>query len=186
MTQRVGSNRIATQVVNRINSSYDTANAAFIKANTGGDTSTANASFDAANAAFIRANNSLSANVGGTITGNVTVIGNVSSNIVTFNTEFDNGNSGASITINFGRSQKQKLTLTANTTLTFTAPPGVGNFLLKLVQDGTGGRLITWPASVKWASNTTPTLSSNASVTDIATFYYDGTNYYGVASTGFV
>jgi len=109
----------------------------------------------------------------------------VSSNTVTFRTEFDNGNSGTAITINFGRNQKQKLTLNANTTLTFTAPPGVGNFLIKLVQDGTGGRLITWPNTVKWTLNTSPTLSSNANSVDIATFYYDGTNYYGVASLNF-
>ena len=178
MTQRVGSNRISTQVINRINSSYDAANAAFIKANTGGDTAFANA-------AFLRANNSLNANVGGTVTGNVTVIGNVSSNIVTFNTEFDNGNSGASITINFGTSQKQKLTLTANTTLTFTAPPGVGNFLIKLVQDGTGGRLITWPNTVRWTLNANPVLTSNANAIDIVSFYYDGTNYFGVTSFNF-
>jgi hypothetical protein len=183
MTQRVGSNRIETLVINRINSSYDTANAAFNAANTSvaGDTYARNT----ANASFIRANNSINANTGGTITGNVTVVGNVSSNIVTFFSEYDNGNSDASITINFGRSQKQKLTLTANTTLTFNAPPGVGNFLLKLVQDGTGGRLVTWPASVKWTLNTSPTLSSNANSVDIATFYYDGTNYYGVASLNF-
>lgn len=183
MTQRVGSNRIATQVTNRINSSYDHANAAFNAANTAGGAD--QVARNTANASFIRANNSINANTGGTITGNVTVVGNVSSNIVTFFSEYDNGNSGASITINFGRSQKQKLTLTANTTLTFNAPPGVGNFLLKLVQDGTGGRLITWPASVKWTLNTSPTLSSNANSVDIATFYYDGTNYYGVASLNF-
>jgi hypothetical protein len=50
------------------NSAYRHANAAFVTANSG---------FNQANAAFLRANNSLNANVGGTITGNVVVIGNV-------------------------------------------------------------------------------------------------------------
>ena len=109
----------------------------------------------------------------------------ISSNTVTFRTEYDNGNSGTAITINFGVNQKQKLTLNANTTLTFTAPPGVGNFLLKIVQDGTGGRLITWPNTIRWTLNARPILTSNANAIDIVSFYYDGTNYFGVTSFNF-
>ena len=50
------------------NSAYRHANAAFI---------TGNSAFTQANAAFLRANNSLNSNTGGTVTGNVVVIGNV-------------------------------------------------------------------------------------------------------------
>jgi hypothetical protein len=51
------------------------ANSAFIKTNSA--FGHANSSFGHANAAFIRANNSLSANVGGTVTGDVTISGNL-------------------------------------------------------------------------------------------------------------
>lgn len=105
---------------------------------------------------------------------------------VTYVTEFDNGSSGAADTIDWTVGQKQRTTLTAATvTLTFTAPPGVGNFVLKVIQDGAGGRFITWPASVKWPSATPPVLTVAAGSIDIVSFYYDGTNYFGVASYAF-
>jgi hypothetical protein len=53
------------------------ANAAFAAANAAGSLPFVQTTANTANAAFIRANNSLNANVGGTITGNVVVIGNV-------------------------------------------------------------------------------------------------------------
>ena len=73
-----------------------------------------------------------------------------------------------------------------NETFTFTAPTKPGNFLLKMVQDSTGSRTATWPATVKWPSGTAPTLTTTATTgTDIISFYYDGTNYWGVASLDF-
>jgi hypothetical protein len=53
------------------------ANAAFAAANAAGSLPFVQFAANTANAAFIRANNSLNANVGGTVTGNVVVIGNV-------------------------------------------------------------------------------------------------------------
>jgi hypothetical protein len=106
---------------------------------------------------------------------------------VGFTSEFDNGNSGSSYTINFNNGQKQRITLTAAPcTLSFTAPTvGVGNFLLKIIQDGGGSKTITWPATVKWPNGTAPTLSTAAGAVDIVSLYYDGTNYYSVASLNF-
>ena len=57
------------------------ANAAFIVANAA--YTSQNASGNVANAAFIRANNSLNANVGGQVTGDVIFVGNVTSNTLT-------------------------------------------------------------------------------------------------------
>jgi len=62
------------------NSAASYANSAFATANTAGG-----ASESYANSAFIRANNSINANTGGTITGNLTVIGNTTtSNVANF------------------------------------------------------------------------------------------------------
>lgn len=98
-----GTSTFAQDAYNKANGAFDSANvstavnltqnnsitAAFAKANTVGDTATsgfiqANAAFvkantvgDTAAAAFIRANNSISANAGGTITGDLVVTGNL-------------------------------------------------------------------------------------------------------------
>ena len=78
-------------------------------------------------------------------------------------------------------------TLTADTTLTFKDPHAPGTFMLKLVQDSTGSRLVTFPANVKWIADTAPTLTTTATTgTDIITFYFDGENYFGVEALNFV
>lgn len=100
-------------------------------------------------------------------------------------TETDNGNSGASDTIDWTVSNKQKSTLTGNCTFTFTAPPGPCSLILKLVQDGTGSRTVTWPAAVHWSGGTAPTLTTTASKVDIISFYYDGSTYFGTSSLNY-
>ena len=44
---------------------------------------------------------------------------------------------------------------------------------LKVVQDGTGNRSITWPSStvLKWAGGTAPTLTGTANSCDVFTFF---------------
>jgi len=92
--------------------------------------------------------------------------------------------STGSITIDWRKGNKAKLRLDANTTLSFTDPSNVCSLLLMVIQDGTGSRTITWPANVKWPGGTPPTLSTGAFGADIVEFYFDGTNYYGKATTG--
>jgi len=103
----------------------------------------------------------------------------------TFAAEFDNGNSGGAAAIDFNEGQKQRITLTANSTFTFTDPLGPGNFILKLIQDGTGSRTVTWPAAVLWPSGTAPTLSTAGGSVDLVSLYFDGTNYYASAALEF-
>ena len=59
--------------------------------------------------------------------------------------------------------------------------PGAGSgFILKITQDGTGGRSITWPTGLKWAGDVAPTLSAAANAVDVFTFFHvTGTVYYG-------
>lgn len=105
---------------------------------------------------------------------------------VVFSAEYDNGNSGATPTVDWNRGQKQKITMdTASVTFAFTAPAGPCNILLRVVQDGNGNRTATWPATVKWPGGTAPTLSSAPNAIDIVSFYFNGTDYYGVASLNF-
>lgn len=128
---------------------------------------------------------------GGYFTGDVEIINSTKdlTNVRTanFTTEYDNGtwSGGSTKDVDWNNGQKQTVILGGDQTCTFTAPAGVGNFLFRVVQDGTGSRTLTWPASVKWPGGTAPTLSSGANAEDIVTFYYNGTDYYGVASLNF-
>lgn len=90
-------------------------------------------------------------------------------------------------TINWGLGNKFKFTFGAqNDTFTFTNPANPGNLILILVQDSVGSRTATWPASVKWAGGSAPTLTTTATTgTDIVSFLFDGTNYYAVSSLDF-
>jgi len=93
--------------------------------------------------------------------------------------EVDNGDSGAADTIAWAAGNCQKSTLTDNCTFTFTAPNGVGMLTLKLIQDGTGSRAVTWPGTVIWSPLAPPVLQTAPAAVDIIQFYHDGTEYYG-------
>ena len=98
--------------------------------------------------------------------------GDVFSGPVRFNTEYDNGNSGAAKTIDFNNGQKQKVTFTGNCALTLTFPSGVGNYVLRGIGDGTT-RTITWPGTAKFVGGIAP-LAPLGGGTAIYTVYYDG------------
>lgn len=92
---------------------------------------------------------------------------------------------GGASTIDWRNGNKAEITLDENITFTFTDPSKPCNLLIKIIQDATGSRTITWPASVKWPSGTAPTLTTDANSVDIVSLFFDGTNYYGVASLDF-
>lgn len=98
-----------------------------------------------------------------------------------FSSEVDNGNSGSAKTVDWTQGNKQKLTLSADCTITFTAPGGPCNLILKAVNFG--AHTPTFSPAIKWPSGTAPTWT--ASGTDILALYFDGSGYYGVASTNF-
>ena len=59
---------------------------------------------------------------------------------------------------------------------------------LLITQDGTGGRSITWPASVKWMpAGSAPTFTTTASTVSVVELFTidNGTTWYaGLAGTG--
>lgn len=75
------------------------------------------------------------------------------------------------------------LTLTGNATLTLAgAVMGEATDLrIKLRQDGTGSRTVTWPGSVEWASGSAPTLQADPNAWDVIGLYTDddGTTWAG-------
>ena len=71
----------------------------------------------------------------------------------------------------------------AITTLTISNPPASGSggsFTLIFTADGTA-RAVTWPASIKWAGGTAPTLTSTSGKADSFAFFTSdgGTNWQG-------
>lgn len=95
------------------------------------------------------------------------------------------GNSGSTNRVDWSLSNKQTITLTENSSVTFVAPNGPCNLVLMVRQDGTGSRTLAWSTLVKWPNGTAPTLSTAASAIDIMAFYYDSTHYYGQAALTF-
>ena len=121
---------------------------------------------------------------GGTLSGDLDLDNNDIGGIKTasFEAEYDAGNSGTTKTIDWNNGLKQKLTLTGNVTVSFTAPPGPSSGLvLKIVQAAGSSYTVTWPAAAEWPASSAPTMTSSFSRHDLYLFYYDGATFYGSA-----
>lgn len=98
-------------------------------------------------------------------------------------TYFDAGNSGAAKTLNLANGNVQKLTLTANCTITLTSPAtgAMRSLTLLAFQDGTGSWTVTWPGSVSWGAAGAPVLTTTPSKMDIISLFTvdGGTTWYG-------
>lgn len=90
--------------------------------------------------------------------------------------------SSNTLTLNLANGNVFACTLNANiTTLTISNPASSGlvsSFILQFTADGTA-RTVTWPAAVKWAGGTAPTLTSTNNKVDAFGFYTidGGTTY---------
>jgi hypothetical protein len=98
---------------------------------------------------------------------------------------FDVELANTTLAIDWTKKNKQSITLSSTGTATFKDPAGATSLLLRVIQDATGNRVITWPSSVKWVQGVIPSLSTGGNSIDIVAFYYDGTNYYGNISHNF-
>ena len=122
----------------------------------------------------------------GTVTGNLIPNAEMDAGAHTIGFTQQSATGDGSTTIDWKLGNKFFFTFGAfNETFTFTAPSNPCNILLVLKQDGTGSRTATWPGAVKWPGGTAPTLTTAANSIDIISFYYDGTNFYGVDSLNF-
>lgn len=74
------------------------------------------------------------------------------------------GTTSGSVALDFTNGNHQKIIANGNVTFSITNPPssGSGVMLIDLIQDATGGRSFTFPASVKWNGAITPTLTTTA------------------------
>lgn len=92
------------------------------------------------------------------------------------------GDGSGTRAINLANGNVVRARLTGNTTFTFTGATAstACSFGLYIIQDGTGSRTVTWPASVRWSGGA-PTLSTGANAVDILVFETidGGTTWYG-------
>lgn len=77
---------------------------------------------------------------------------------------------GATITFDMNVSNLHTVTLGGNRTLAVSNVAVGQKFILRLVQDGTGSRTVTWFATIKWPGGSAPTLTTTLNKTDVFGF----------------
>ena len=100
--------------------------------------------------------------------------------------EYDAGNTGSSITIDWENGKQQRCVLTGNCTFTFSNPREGAFYALVISQDGTGGRTMTFPGNVEFENGTIPAHTTAASKVIYAVFRYSAVSsgtYLGFMTT---
>lgn len=77
---------------------------------------------------------------------------------------------GSTVTFDMATSNLHTVTLGGNRTLAVSNVAVGQTFILRLVQDGTGSRTVTWFSTLKWAGGVAPTLTTTANKTDVVGF----------------
>jgi hypothetical protein len=179
-----GANTYLLETIAGANSAVGTGANAFTSATVSGANTISIAAFNKANAAL--------ANATTTYVGTLTVVGNttIGDASSTMNVVGRVSIAGANVlsqtltdaaTINWDTSLGQVATVTLANNRTMGAPTNlrVGTLILHVIQDGTGGRTLTWNSVFKWPAGVAPALTTTANRRDLFSFVCDGTNLYG-------
>ena len=86
---------------------------------------------------------------------------------------------GATINWNVANGRAATVTLGGNRTMAAPTNLKVGTYILRVYQDATGSRSLTWNSVFKWTAAVAPVLSTTGTRLDVFSFYSDGTNLYG-------
>ena len=85
---------------------------------------------------------------------------------------------GATITFDMDVSNLHTVTLGGNRVLAVSNVDVGQKFTIRLVQDGTGTRTVTWFSTIKWPGGLTPTLTTTGGKTDVFGFICTAANTY--------
>lgn len=105
-----------------------------------------------------------------TFTGTVTINANIANQTLT---------DGTTISWNTSLGSVATVTLGGNRTIAAPTNLKTGSYILHIIQDGTGGRTVTWNSVFKWPAGVAPVLTTTANRRDLFSFVCDGTNLYG-------
>jgi hypothetical protein len=94
-------------------------------------------------------------------------------------------NALASTGFDLGVSNIFTTTLSTATTTFTISNPAVSAFVVRIGQDGTGGRRVVFFDTIKWAGGTAPTLTSTASKTDVFGFLCTASGFYDGYAVGY-
>lgn len=120
---------------------------------------------------------------GGTMQGPITMSNQsiIGAKVVSTFQEVPYGNSGAAMSISFSGGQYANVTINvAEAVLTIKNPPGVGFYQLRVIQDATGGRSVSFvnlSASSWIQSATQPALNQAANGVSIVNLFYTGSGW---------
>src|SRR3990167_8816353 len=99
--------------------------------------------------------------------------------------QFDNGNSGSAITINWLNGDRQKVTVTASTTLSYSNA-AIGQVLSLDINEASGGGFsITMPASTIWSGGTVGMFTTTSNAKNSVVVEYDASQYRTQIAAGF-
>jgi hypothetical protein len=89
--------------------------------------------------------------------------------------------SGSSITVNVGNAKKNKVTIEENAEFTFTNADDHDSFILRITQDDTGSRTVSWSSgiTIEWLSDNEVNSTAEA-VTIYGFVKYADNSYYGL------
>lgn len=95
-------------------------------------------------------------------------------------TNITSNSDGATVTFDLSQSKVHAVTLGGNRNLAVSNATVGQAFIVRLTQDGSGSRTVTWWSTIKWPGGSAPTLSTTINTTDVFGFLctssgnYDG------------
>lgn len=87
-----------------------------------------------------------------------------------FKTPIEDNTDGSTITFDLNSSNTHSVTLGGNRTLALSNASVGQKFIIRLTQDGSGSRTVTFFSTIKWAGGVAPTLTTTANKTDVFGF----------------
>ena len=105
-----------------------------------------------------------------TFTGTITLNANIANQILT---------DGPTISWDTSLGSVATVTLGGNRAIAAPTNLKIGSYILHIIQDGTGGRTVTWNSVFKWPAGVAPVLTTTGNRRDLFSFVCDGTNLYG-------
>lgn len=111
------------------------------------------------------------------LSGEVQVVKNVLKSIQTYQ-DIVTATDGATVTFDLSAGNIQKVTLGGNRILAVSNAKVGQIFIVRLIQDGTGSRTVTWFSNINWDNGVEPTLTTTAGKTDVFSFIVTASGTY--------